>query len=93
MRVGRNRRPRIIQEALDSLKPHGKCLADVARALNLSRTIVSNTARGLANNRSVLRGFLDIGVSPEALDLPPDLLGYEPKEFNWEGEESEEEVA
>lgn len=65
--VGTQRRFRIIQEGLDR---HRIGFKDVAQALGVSYTLVHRTARGLGNNRRVLRHFLLLGIPAEALDLP-----------------------
>lgn len=70
MKAGKARKPRRIQEALDK---HGLTLADIARELGNSRSLVCQTAHGYSNNRRVLRRFLDLGVDPVDLDLPTDL--------------------
>lgn len=73
--VGKARKYRRIQETLDNCEPHGVSFADVARGLGVSRALVSLTARGHANNRRVLKRFLELGVNPHDLDLPPDMRG------------------
>jgi Transcriptional regulators len=67
IKVGRYRKHRRIQEALDS---HRMTFADVARELGVSQTLVSRAAHGANNNRRVLRRFLELGVRPQDLDLP-----------------------
>jgi len=70
MKTGNNRRFRLIQEGLDR---HRMVLKDVAQSIGLSYALVHRTARGNANNRRVLRRFLELGIPPAALDLPEDL--------------------
>jgi transcriptional regulator with XRE-family HTH domain len=70
MRAGKQRRFRLIQEALDQ---RGTYFRDVARALGISHTAVLKTAHGEANNRRVLRHLLGLGIDPALLDLPEDL--------------------
>jgi hypothetical protein len=72
MAVGRNRRPRRIQEVLDQ---HNLTYTEVGRRLGLDRQLstVWDTANGLKNHRKVLRYFLELGVPAEVLDLPRDL--------------------
>lgn len=71
MKVGGERKIRRIQEALDAQR---MTLADVGRGLGVSLSLVWQTAHGLANNRRVLRRFLELGVKAADLDLPADLL-------------------
>lgn len=73
MKVGKFRKLRRIQEALDQQEPGGKALSDVARELGVSYQLVWRTAHGLVNNRRVLRRFLDMGVKARDLDLPEDM--------------------
>jgi len=68
--AGRNRRPWLIREFLDGL---GKKQADVARELGKSRSIVTRTIRGGANNRDVLRYLRELGCPEEYLSLPDDM--------------------
>ena len=77
MKAGKYRKRRRIQEALDSQKPDGMTLADVARELGVSRSLVYQTVHGIANNRKVLRRFLELGVKPADLDLPKDMRADE----------------
>lgn len=73
MNVGKFRKIRRIQEALDRHGPDGATLADVARELGVSRQLVWRTAQGLTNNRRILKRFLDMGVKASDLDLPKDM--------------------
>jgi hypothetical protein len=69
--VGRNRRPRLIQEVLDG---HGMSAKGLSQSMGLSYTVVLETMRGLRNNRKVLRRLLELGAQAEYMDLPKDLL-------------------
>ena len=74
MRIGRARKARRIQEALDEQKPERVSFADIARDLGVSYQLVWRTANGLANNRRILRRFLALGANPADMDLPKDVL-------------------
>lgn len=67
MKAGKERKVRRIQEVLDDLR---MTFADVARGLEISPPLVWRTAHGLANNRRILRRFLELGVKAADLDLP-----------------------
>ena len=69
-RAGKERRFRLIQEGLDRRR---MSFRDLARGIGLSHTLVLKTAHGEANNRGVLRRFLELGIDPHILDLPEDL--------------------
>lgn len=73
MAVGRERKPRRIQEVLDTFRPR-KSYAGIAREIGVSRSLVTQVAHGKSNNRNVLRRFLALGVNPGDLDLPADML-------------------
>ncbi len=66
-RAGKKRRFRLIQEGLDSLQ---MSFRDVAAGLGVSHTLVLKTAHGEANNKRVLRRFVELGIDRAALDLP-----------------------
>lgn len=70
MKVGKERKVRRIQETLDELR---LTFADVARGIGVSPPLVWRTAHGLANNRRILRHFLELGVNAADLDLPADM--------------------
>lgn len=70
--IGRNRKPRRIQEVLDNCEPR-KSMADVARETGRHYQTVWSTVQGLKNNRAVLRYLLELGVPSSILDLPDDL--------------------
>lgn len=72
MAIGKNRRPRRIQEVLENLDPP-LTMKDVAGLLGKHYQTVWSTTHGVKNNREVLRYYLEIGVPPEDLDLPRDL--------------------
>lgn len=75
MAIGDMRQPRRIQETLDRVGKSGLSFADVQRAVGIrSYHTVWATMHGKKNNRKVLRHLLLLGVSPEVLDLPDDLL-------------------
>lgn len=71
MKAGRARKRRRIQEVLDNQKPEALSYADVARRLGVSRSLVCQTAHGYSNNFNVLKYFVELGVKPADLDLPP----------------------
>jgi hypothetical protein len=66
-RAGKQRRFRLIQEALDQ---RGMLFRDVASGLGVSSTLVLKTAKGEGNNKRVLLRFLELGIDPGVLDLP-----------------------
>ncbi|CAK7025319.1 MAG: hypothetical protein DELT_02557 [Desulfovibrio sp.] len=72
MGVGKERKPRRIQEVLDTFRPR-KSYAGIARELGVSRSLVTQVAHGKSNNRNVLRRFLALGVKAADLDLPEDM--------------------
>lgn len=71
MAIGSRRNHRRIQEVLDQRLMNFK---SVKEALGTSYHTVWSTAHGRQNNRKVLRYFLELGVSPDVLDLPKDML-------------------
>ena len=70
MKAGKERKVRRIQETLDERR---LTFADVARGIGVSPPLVWRTAHGLANNRRILRRFLELGVKASDLDLPEDM--------------------
>ena len=69
-RAGKERRFRMIQEELDQRR---MSFRDLAGGIGLSHSLVLRTAHGEANNRRILRRFLELGIDPHVLDLPEDL--------------------
>jgi transcriptional regulator with XRE-family HTH domain len=68
--AGRFRQPWRIREYLSGI---GISMADVARAIGISRVVVSATVRGRGNNRKTLRYLADLGCPIEYLSLPTDM--------------------
>ena len=72
--AGINRRPYRIREFLRS---KGLNMKDVADALALSHSVVSETVRGVKNNRKVLGYLRDLGCPKGDLSLPEDMKNEE----------------
>lgn len=64
-RSARGRKPFVIRQYLDEV---GITMADIARDLEVSHTLVSRTVRGTANSRRVLEKLMEIGVPSEAIN-------------------------
>lgn len=70
--AGKNRQPWQIRGYLaDRL---GMSMADVARELDMTDSLVRDTIRGARNNRRVLAYLRDAGCPVKYLSLPPDML-------------------
>lgn len=59
---------------LGALRRREYNFSKVARDVDISSQLVRETAHGRANNRKALTRMLEIGVPPDVLQLPPDLL-------------------
>lgn len=70
LRAGRNRQIWRIREYLQG---KGLSMKDVALAVGVSNQLISETLRGIRNNRKVLTHLRDMGCPEQFLDLPEDL--------------------
>ncbi len=68
--VGRGRDYRAIKRWLGE---QGVMLKQVAGDVGVNPTVVSQTIRGIVNNRKVLRRLLELGCPAGVLSLPSDL--------------------
>lgn len=69
-RVGKDRQIWRVREYLQSKSLN---MTDVASAVGVSVQLVSETLRGIRNNRKVLTHLRDLGCPERFLDLPEDL--------------------
>ncbi|WP_243310089.1 hypothetical protein [Fundidesulfovibrio agrisoli] len=70
VRAGKNRQAWRIREFLSD---KGLTMADVGRAVGASNYLMSETVRGIRNNRKILAYLRDLGCPARFLDLPEDL--------------------
>lgn len=70
VRAGKNRKPWRIREWLED---KGMNLADVGQEIGVSRQLMSDTVRGVRNNKKALTKLRDMGCPDKYLDLPEDL--------------------
>lgn len=70
VRAGKNRKPWRIREWLED---RGMNLADVGQEIGVSRQLMSDTVRGVRNNKKALAKLRDMGCPDKYLDLPEDL--------------------
>lgn len=68
--AGKYRRPYRIREYLSS---RGLCMADIARSLDITLSVVARTVRGAGNSRRVLRALVELECPVEYLGLPEDM--------------------
>ena len=68
--AGRSRDPWPIRRRLNEL---GTNMAQIARDIGISQTVVQGTVKGQRNNRRVLTALLEAGCEPEILSLPEDM--------------------
>lgn len=62
--LGKGRDPWTIRA---ELAQHGLSMASVGRSVDVSRSLVQQTCRGVANNRRTLAHLLKLGITPETL--------------------------
>lgn len=67
MAAGKNRDAWLIRKFLDG---KGLKMADVARALDVSRNLVAETVKGNRNNYKVLSYIRELGCPEGLLDMP-----------------------
>jgi len=72
--AGKGRQFWRIREYLDGL---GLNMAEVGRAVGVTRNLVRETAQGKRNNRKVLAHLRDLGCPERWLDLPEDMKAKE----------------
>lgn len=72
VKAGKKRKPFRIKEWLSA---QGTNQTEVANEVGVSKSIVSDTIRGTANNRRVLAHLRDSGCPKKYLSLPEDMEG------------------
>jgi transcriptional regulator with XRE-family HTH domain len=72
MAAGKERQFWRIREFLDGLDLN---MAEVGRAVGVTRNLVRETAQGKRNNRKVLGYLHELGCPEKWLDLPEDMKG------------------
>jgi len=70
IRAGKNRQPWQIRGFLEGI---GMTMADVGREIGASRCLMSETVRGIRNNRKILAKLRELGCPEKYLDLPEDM--------------------